>query len=185
MHLIVPYLPLVALLGVAVVIDWRERRIPNWLNLVTFLAGVGFVSAGWLPISGWGCLLGVLAGFALVLPRVLLGATGAGDLKQHMAVGAWTGPLGILIIMLGSTVVGGVMAVIQAAYSGKLSMLARNSAVLAINLVHVRTVGTDHIEQTGKSFRSIDRPLPYAVPVFVAVAIYLVGWAMWPARIWP
>ncbi len=181
-NILIPYLPLVALLGVAVVIDWRQRRIPNWLNLLTFLAGVGFVSAGWLPVSGWGCLFGVLLGFALVLPRVLLGATGAGDLKQHMAVGAWMGPIGIAIVLLLSTVFGGVMAVIQAAQSGKLSMLARNSAVLAINLVHARTVGADHIEQTGKSFRSIDRPLPYAVPVFAAVAVYLIAWATWMTR---
>ncbi len=172
-HLI-PYLPLILLLGIAVVIDWRERRIPNWLNLITFLTGIVYVSAGWLPISGWGCLLGVIVGFALVIPRVLLGATGAGDLKQHMAVGAWVGPIGILIITLGSTVLGGVMAVIQAAYSGKFTLLARNSAVLAINLVHIRSFGADHNQRTGQAFRSIDRPLPYAVPVFVAAVGYLV-----------
>ncbi len=173
MQLFLQYCPLLLLLSVAVVIDWRERRIPNWLNLLTFLTGIVYVSAGWLPISGWQCLFGVLVGFAMVLPRVLLGATGAGDLKQHMAVGAWTGPVGILVITLGSTILGAVMAVAQAAYSGKLAMLARNSAILAINLVHARTVGADHIEQTGKSFRSIDRPLPYAVPVFAATILYL------------
>lgn len=177
-NVILQYLPLLALLATAVVIDWRERRIPNWLNLLTFLGGVLYVSMGWVPVSGWGCLLGVLVGFAMVFPRVLLGATGAGDLKQHMAVGAWVGPIGILVIALGSTVIGGVMAIAQAAYSGKLSMLARNSAVLAINLVHARSLGADHIEQTGKQFRSIDRPLPYAVPVFVAVAGLLIVWTL-------
>lgn len=172
------YLPLLALLGIAVVIDWRERRIPNWLNLLTFLAGVLGVGYGMVPISGWACLFGVLAGFGLVLPRVLLGATGPGDLKQHMAVGAWLGPVGILIVVLGSTVIGGAMAIVQSAYSGKLSMLFRNSAVLAINLVHARTLGVDHIEQTGKGFRSIDKPLPYAVPVFLAVAGYVTARAL-------
>jgi Flp pilus assembly protein protease CpaA len=177
-NLLLQYFPLVALLGVAVVIDWRQRRIPNWLNGLTFVCGVIYVSMGWLPISGWGCLLGVLVGFGMVFPRVLLGATGAGDLKQHMAIGAWVGPIGILVIALGSTVIGGGMAIAQAAYSGKLSMLARNSAVLAVNLVHARTVGADHIEQTGKGFRSIDRPLPYAVPVFVATVGLLTVWSL-------
>lgn len=177
-NVLLQYLPLIALLGTAVVIDWRERRIPNWLNLLTFLGGVFYVSMGWVPVSGWSCLLGVLVGFGMVIPRVLLGATGAGDLKQHMAVGAWVGPVGILVIALASTVIGAVMAVAQAAYSGKLSMLARNSAVLAINLVHARTVGADHIEQTGKGFRSIDRPLPYAVPVFVATVGFLIAWSV-------
>lgn len=175
MTLLLPYLPLLILLGIAVVIDWRQRRIPNWLNLLIFLGGVFSVTTEGLPISGWGCLLGVLVGFGMVIPRVLLGATGAGDLKQHMAVGAWVGPLGILVITLGSTVVGGMMAVVQAAYSGKLTLLARNSTVLAINLVHAKTVGVDHIQQTGQGFRSIDRPLPYAVPVFLATTGYLLA----------
>jgi prepilin signal peptidase PulO-like enzyme (type II secretory pathway) len=109
----------------------------------------------------------------MVIPRVLLGATGAGDLKQHMAVGAWVGPVGVFVIAIGSTVIGAVMAVMQAACSGKLGLLARNSAVLAISLVHARTVGVDHIQKTGKGFQSIDRPLPYAVPVFLATAGYL------------
>lgn len=173
MILLLPYLPLLILLGIAVVIDWRQRRIPNWLNLLIFLGGVFSVTTGGLPISGWECLLGVLVGFGMVIPRVLLGATGAGDLKQHMAVGAWVGPVGIVVVVLGSTMIGGLMAVVQAAYSGKLTLLARNSAVLAINLVHVRTVGVDHIQQTGQGFRSIDRPLPYAVPLFLATTGYL------------
>jgi len=166
------YLPLLVMLGLAVVIDWRQRRIPNWLNLLTFIMGMTLAFTGLIPISPLYSLLGMLAGFVLVLPRVLLGATGAGDLKQHMAVGAWVGPVGILIIMLAATVAGGAMALTQAAYSGKLRILLKNSAVLAINLAHVRQVGVDHIEQTGKGFRSIDRPLPYAVPMMVAV----LGW---------
>lgn len=172
---LLPYLPLMILLGVAVVIDWRQRRIPNWLNLLVLLGGVFSVVTGGVSISGWECLLGVLVGFAMVIPRVLLGATGAGDLKQHMAVGAWVGPVGMLFIALGSTVIGALMAIVQATCSGKLTLLARNSAVLAINLVHARTVGVDHIQQTGRGFRSIDRPLPYAVPVFLATSGYLLS----------
>ncbi|MBC7784141.1 MAG: prepilin peptidase [Burkholderiales bacterium] len=166
------YLPLILLLAVGVVIDWRERRIPNWLNLLTMLLGFVLSCVGVIPISPLYSFLGVLAGLVLVIPRVLLGATGAGDLKQHMAVGAWAGPLGILIIMLAATVAGGVMAIAQAIHTGKFASLLRNSAILAINLAHVRELGVDHIQQSGKRFRSIDRPLPYAVPMMVAV----LGW---------
>ncbi len=172
------YLVLIALLTIAVVIDWRERRIPNWLNLLSFLVGLSFSFLHIIPISPMQSILGMLAGLGLVLPRVLLGATGAGDLKQHMAVGAWVGPLGILIIMLAATVAGGLIAFIQAAYTGKLNSLFRNSAILAINFVHVKQLGVDHIQYSGKSFKSIDRPLPYAVPMFIAVFGWWVtmGW---------
>jgi Flp pilus assembly protein protease CpaA len=168
---LVPYLPLVALLSVAIVIDWRERRIPNWLNGLTLAVGVVMVGLGWIPVTPLYCLLGVLSGFALVLPRVLLGFTGAGDLKQHMAVGAWMGPLGILLVLLAATVAGAFVAIIQAAQAGKFSHLCRNVALLSINLVHVRQLGVDHMEETGKQFRSIDRPLPYAVPMLAGVVV--------------
>jgi len=37
----------------------------------------------------------------------------------------------------------------------------------------VRDVGLDHTKATGQSCRSVDRPLPYAVPVLVAMIILL------------
>jgi prepilin peptidase CpaA len=175
-HLVplIAYLPLAMLLGIAIVIDWRQRRIPNWLNGLTLAVAIMMVAGKWIPVTPMQCLLGVLMGFALVLPRVLLGFTGAGDLKQHMAVGAWMGPLGIVLVLLAATVAGGIVAIVQAAQAGKFSSLCRNVALLSINLVHVRQLGVDHIEQTGKRFRSIDRPLPYAVPMLAGVLVVII-----------
>ena len=68
--------------------------------------------------------------------------------------------LGIAIIVL-----------FQALYQGRGRILMRNSAVLAVNMAHMGDVGLDHVRETGQSSRSIDRPLPYAVPVLVAMAI--------------
>jgi hypothetical protein len=45
--------------------------------------------------------------------------------------------------------------------------------VLAVNLAHVKDVGLDHVKATGVSSRSIDRPIPYAVPVLAAVLILM------------
>jgi hypothetical protein len=43
-----------------------------------------------------------------------------------------------------------------------------------VNLVHVRDVGLEHATATGKSSQSVDKPLPYAVPVLLAVATILI-----------
>jgi hypothetical protein len=43
--------------------------------------------------------------------------------------------------------------------------------VLLMNMRHIGDLGTAHVEQTGKQCRSIDRPLPYAVPVLAATLL--------------
>jgi hypothetical protein len=57
----------------------------------------------------------------------------------------------------------------QAALQGRLRILTRNSAMLAVNLLHVNEVGIEHMTLTGQSCKSVDRPLPFAVPVLAAV----------------
>jgi hypothetical protein len=60
---------------------------------------------------------------------------------------------------------------------GRLRILSRNSAVLAINLVHLGDVGVEHAAATGRSCRSVEKPLPYAVPVLIAViSLLAAGW---------
>lgn len=167
------YFPLLVLIATAAVIDWRTRRIPNWLNLITAIVGLGLSFQGAIHVTPAMALLGLLAGFVLLLPAFALGAMGGGDVKMLAAIGAWTGPMGVLLVLIVSTLVGMFIALAQAAQSGKLSALLRNSAVLTVNLVNARTVGADHIEQTGKGFRSIDRPLPYAVPMLAGVIVWI------------
>jgi len=62
---------------------------------------------------------------------------------------------------------------VQAGVAGRLKELFRNSAVLAVNIAHVGSLGVDETQESGKQFRSIDRPLPYAVPTLAATAMYL------------
>lgn len=165
--------PLLLLVATAAVIDWRTRRIPNWLNLMTVLIGLGLSCQGVTGVSPMMSMLGVLVGLLLLFPGMAINALGGGDVKLLAAIGAWTGPLGVLVVLIAATLVGMGIAILQAAQTGKLAMLLRNSAVLAVNLVNARSLGVDHIEQTGKGFRSIDRPLPYAVPLLAGVIVWV------------
>lgn len=165
--------PVLVLLGVAAVIDWRCRRIPNWLTFTLVLSGIAQSLMPHALVSPGSALLGCLAGFVLTFPLYALGAVGGGDVKLVAGIGAWFGPQAALAVFCVEAIVGMVMALAQAAQQGKTRLLLKNSALVAVNLAHVADVGIEHVKQTGQACRSIDRPLPYAVPVMVAVMILL------------
>ncbi|HEY7090799.1 MAG TPA: A24 family peptidase [Tepidisphaeraceae bacterium] len=164
--------PMLALLVWAAIQDFRARRIPNWLTLSLAAGGLlaSLLSPHALatPASSMG---GLLAGFGIALVLFHLGALGGGDVKLLAAIGAWVGAWNVLLIWVIQAVVGLMIVLVQCAWQGKLTSLFRNSLVLAVNIAHVDTLGTKHVSETGRAFRSIDRPLPYAVPVLVAAFI--------------
>src|SRR6266481_138857 len=101
------WLPTVVVLVIAVAIDIRSRRIPNWLSL-PFLA-IGLVLSalrGGLPgfeRSAEG------VGLAVVVAGVLcyLRGMGMGDLKLFAAVGAWIGPGQLVVALVATGIAGG------------------------------------------------------------------------------
>ena len=118
-------------------------------------------------------ILGLLCGFGLGLALFVLGALGGGDVKLLAAAGAWLGAALVVQVFLAAAVVGLVIVLTQCAIQRRLPALFRNSALVVVNLVHLREVGLDHASATGQSCRSIDRPLPYAVPVLLATVLIL------------
>jgi len=164
-------LPLLALMLLAAVIDASSRRIPNWLSLPLLVAGLtSSFLPGHLVTPGY-AFLGLLAGFGLTFILFALDAMGGGDVKLLSAVGAWVGPETVLLIFLVEAIIGMVIVLIQATAQGRIKVLARNTAMVAINLVNIADVGVEHTKATGKDCRSVDRPLPYAVPVLIATLL--------------
>jgi prepilin peptidase CpaA len=164
-------LPMFVLLIWAAIADIRSRKIRNWLTLALAVSGIlnSFVTRG--AITPLYSVLGLLIGFAIPFALFALGALRGGDVKLLAGIGAWMGPVAIVQIFIVECIVGLVIVLVQCAWQGKLRMLFRNSAVLAINLAHIDVLGLKHVTDTGTSFKSIDRPLPYAVPVLVATII--------------
>jgi prepilin peptidase CpaA len=165
--------PVFALLLWAAVEDWRSRRIPNWLTFTLVLSGIAQSFAGGGSTTPAFALAGIGVGFGLTLILFMLGALGGGDVKLLAGVGAWFGPGVALGVFLIAALVGAVMVLVQAAAQGRMRVLMRNTAMVAVNLAHVQDVGLEHAKATGQSCRSVDRPLPYAVPVLIAMAILL------------
>jgi prepilin peptidase CpaA len=163
--------PLLALLLIAAAGDLRTRKIPNWLAVLLIFSGLAqgaLAHAGpGVGMSGAGILVAPLIPFVLFA----IGAMGAGDVKLMAGVGAWLGPIGGPVVYLLATVVGMIIVLAQAAGQGRLPLLFRNSALVAMNLIHVRQVGLEHASATGRAAKSIGRPLPYAVPILVAAVV--------------
>lgn len=111
-------------------LDWRTRKIPNWLTVSGFVVGLGVHTV----VGGWHGALTSLqgAGLALLvlLPLVLLRGLGAGDWKLMGAVGALLGPWGLLVFLFVSVMVTGVMALATVIYTRRMIVTLKNMAML-------------------------------------------------------
>jgi prepilin peptidase CpaA len=172
-HALVLFAPLVVMLAVAAAIDLRSRRIPNALTGMIALLGLMQSFTAGHTVAPWQSVLGLLTGAALLLALFAIGAVGGGDVKLLAAAGAWLGPKLVFQVFLVEAILGMLIVLFTCAIHGRLGLLMNNSMLLATNIAHVNQLGPEHVQETGAACRSVDRPLPYAVPIFLATLIIL------------
>jgi prepilin peptidase CpaA len=168
---------LAAVLAAAVYTDVRERKIPNGLVLAGLAAGLAVAalqSAGWWPEvpAAAGSIAAGLAGAGLGLAVGVaffaLGALGAGDGKLLAVVGAFLGPVGLLMSVLYGGIAGGLFALAAAVRRGTILPVLLRTRDLAIHLI---TFGR-HGERW-----TVDSPGAVSVPYGVAIALgALLAW---------
>jgi prepilin peptidase CpaA len=145
--------------------DWRSRRIPNWLTVSRLIVGVA-ANAAFAGLSGVKTsLLGAGLGLLLLLPFVLVRSLGAGDWKLAGALGSFTGPALLTDLLIASVFVAGLMAVALIIYKGRVRQTLRNIGHILISLVTFRLPGTQV---------SLDNPESLKVPYGVALAFTVV-----------
>ena len=111
-------------------IDYRTRRIPNWLTVSG--AAMGIVCQ-WLVSGPHGFRLafeGMFLALTCLLPLVLLRAMGAGDWKLMGAIGAILGPVMMLFVLAAAIFLSGIMAIVLVIRAGKVKETAMNVFVL-------------------------------------------------------
>lgn len=93
-------------LAAAFITDILSMRIPNWITVSGLLAGL--LTQG--MVNGWKGLLfacgGAAVGFILLLMMHFIGAVGAGDVKLFAGIGAWTGTLFTVQVVIYSVLFG-------------------------------------------------------------------------------
>ena len=165
-----PWIPAALLAMGAGILDWRYRRIPNWLTVSGLAAGVAvnMILYRWPGLKA--ALLGTLLGLGLLLPFVLVRSLGAGDWKLAGALGACLGPRQLLSVLIGTILVAGVMALAVVIWKGRLKQTLMNIAHLLAALFSLRMPGHEV---------SLDDPqstkIPFGVAMAVTVLVYGVG----------
>ena len=146
----------------AALLDWRSRRIPNWLTVPGLVSGVAVHAI----LNGWHGALFASEGAALalvvLLPLVLLRALGAGDWKLMGAVGAFLGWQLFLFVLLGSIFASGIMAIVQMYRVGRVIETLRNVVTLVKGFFAFGLKKNPQI--------SLDNPRLLKLPFGVAVA---------------
>jgi prepilin peptidase CpaA len=140
---------LVAGAAAATAFDLRTRRVPNALNALLALCGVGYAVVGIGHLSIAAALVGSLIGLVLMLPGHLFGATGAGDVKLFAAMGALLGPAPIVGAFLYTALAGGLLAVVVALRRGRLQRTFDGAA----RLVATRGSAAAEIERPDQNNR--------------------------------
>jgi prepilin peptidase CpaA len=155
------------------VLDWRHRRIPNWLTVSGLVAGicVNGILAGWPGLKL--ALLGGLLGLGLLLPFVLLRGLGAGDWKLAGALGACLGPRQLIAVLVGTILLAGIMALTVVIWTGRLQQTFRNMAHLLAAFFSLRmpafAVSLDNPQST---------KIPFGVAMAGTVVLYGIGKAI-------
>jgi len=147
-----------ALTAIAMVLDLRTRKLPNWLTVPAFVLALVFHGCtGGLP--GLGSALGGFAiGFGILLLLWLIGGGGGGDVKLMGAIGAWIGPVPTLIVFFCTALIA--VAAVVVIFFWKI--LVGTGLRRAYDSLRAKNVAKNAEKKHA-------RPIPYAVPVAVAV----------------
>lgn len=172
---LVSFAPLFALLVWAAREDLRRRRVPNWLSFGLVLGGVCVSTLPWRNIPPGSALAGLAAGFGLSLVLYMLGAVGAGDVKLMAGVGAWIGPLPVLIVFAATAVIGMVLSFVVAARTGALVVLLGDGLRLGASLANGSARDLPHVRALSSAQPSRDRVRRLTLPRAVAIAAATIG----------
>jgi prepilin peptidase CpaA len=153
--------------------DWRSRRIPNWLTVPGLLVGIAANAIA----SGLGglktSLLGAGLGLLLLLPFVFVRSLGAGDWKLAGALGAFVGPSVLIDLLVVSVFVAGIMALGLVIYKRRLKETLGNIGRLLGALLTFRMPAAEV---------SLDNPQSLKIPYGVALAVTTLGYAV--GKLW-
>jgi prepilin peptidase CpaA len=162
--------------AIAAVTDWQNFTIRNTITLPLICTGIIYhaVSSGgvWLLESvGAVCLMAVI----LFVPYVL-GVMGGGDLKLMAAVGAWLGIRQTLYVLVASSLVAGLYALVLLLPRGERRRTLLNFQVMYYKFRSLGAhLGPDERIETvvGKEDRR-RRVIPFGVMIALGVIIVLI-----------
>jgi len=157
---------LIAFLMQASITDIWKKKIPNALVVSIIILGLlnNYYSNG---IDGlYTGILGFLTGLLLMLPFYIFFSMGGGDVKLIAAVGASTGTLAVIYIILYTMVAAFFMALIYLGFKGNIgSLLIRLWVTICGALIGVKSY---QLPEAGDAALT---KMPYAPAILIATFI--------------
>jgi len=153
----------------AAALDLKSRRIPNALTVSALVAGLLLRAPLGIEAVGVG-ILGAGLGLLLSGPLFLAGALGGGDVKLIGAVGAFMGPGQLVGAFLLIALIGGVVAVLDAARRGALRTALMNVVLLVVGWL---SRGRSQPPPT------LNSPSAMTIPYGVPIALGALAWWFW------
>lgn len=158
--------------------DYREHRVPNWLNAAIAATGLAAQTAyhGWAGLQN--AAAGMLLAFGLLVIFWAIKGMGAGDVKFMAAIGTWLGPhLTVSAVAVGG-IAGGVLAVGIIVARRRWGETLSNFRILATKVCSAQTAFSEF--GSAKSLSGSSALLPYAIPLSVGALVVAVsdysGW---------
>jgi len=158
-------------LAIAAYIDWKEHRVPNWLNYIAMAFGLCFhlILAG--PQGLYFSLVGISVGFATLVIPYLLKGMGAGDVKLMMAIGAWVGPWATFQGFVWTVIFGALMGLALMIRSRQFKERLLTVGIASRNLMQMKDLNYGNEENAPETIL-----LPYGVPIACGFyAYFLLG----------
>ncbi|MBN1341195.1 MAG: prepilin peptidase [Phycisphaerae bacterium] len=157
-------------------IDYKARKVPNWLNAALAASGLAaqFFYNGTEGLAAGG--LGLLVGFGVLIVPWAMHGMGAGDVKLMAAIGVWFGPWMTLVAFCVGGVIGGIVAVIMILSSGRLWNAMANIQIILIKVSNTKTAFSEF--GGARTFGNSSQLLPYGVPLTAGSLIILCGQCM-------
>ena len=154
-----------ATLILAYVIDARVLKVPNWITFPLAFTGIAFhcFTSGWAGLGF--AMMGLAAGLATLLPLYAVGGMGAGDVKLMAGAGAWVGMGLITSSFIANALVGGLMAVVMVALSGRTMHHLRMAGVIIRDIVTLKNPRVMFDRATERKPTML--LLPYGIPVCI------------------
>jgi len=165
---------LLLIVGVAVALDLRVRRIPNALAVAALLSGLMFRIPDGGASIGWGFAAAGMA-FGVGFLFYLLGGLGGGDAKLMTGLATYLDPNGLLLGFLVMALTGGLMALISLWRKGRVRSGLGNLGMFLVTFRQQSFQGWK-----GESpMQSLTRPESFAVTNPYAIAIGAGAMAGW------
>jgi prepilin peptidase CpaA len=183
----------------AAFIDGWALKVPNWVTLPLILSGwtLGvFHSLGVSWDSGTGgwsqAIIGTVLGCALLLPMLMIGGVGEGDVKMQMGFGSWIGAyfgsgattaavgmnsfntLGVIFWAFAfGAIAGGVFALAMILLRRRFRENASMVGEIMTDLQLFASGQTRQASQRAQERRRVWVKLPYGIPLCVGFLLYL------------